>query len=131
MLDGVLEAGDEEGISVAVSRRSRNPQADGQKASAAWVRSLSRGGRAAVVDVVDDLDHGDLAALARSRLPLVVIDPLSLPRRDVPSVGTTNFSGGLTATQHLLSLGHRRIAYLGATAGSSSTRHGCTATAPR
>jgi LacI family transcriptional regulator len=29
------------------------------------------------------------------------------------SVGSTNFAGGLAATQHLLSLGHRRIAYLG------------------
>jgi LacI family transcriptional regulator len=28
-------------------------------------------------------------------------------------VGSTNFAGGMAATQHLLSLGHRRIAYLG------------------
>jgi LacI family transcriptional regulator len=60
--------------------------------------------RLAVVDVVDDVRHGDLTALARARLPLVVIDPLSLPRREVSSIGTTNFSGGLAATQHLLSL---------------------------
>lgn len=117
ILDGVLEAGGEAGVTIAVSRRARNPQAEGQKASTPWVRSLARSKRAAVVDVVDDLEQGDLAALARSRLPLVVIDPLSLPRREVPSIGTTNFSGGLTATQHLLGLGHRRIAYLGATAG--------------
>ena len=41
----------------------------------------------------------------------------SLPSRQVTSVGTTNFSGGLAATEHLLSLGHRRIAYLGAVPG--------------
>jgi LacI family transcriptional regulator len=71
-----------------------------------------------VIDVVDDVRRGDLTALARARLPLVVIDPLSLPRREVTSVGTTNFSGGLAATEHLLSLGHSRIAYLGADAGT-------------
>jgi LacI family transcriptional regulator len=56
---------------------------------------------------------GDLAALSCARLPLVVIDPLNLPRRQVTSVGATNFAGGLAATEHLLSLGHRRIAYMG------------------
>lgn len=29
------------------------------------------------------------------------------------SVGATNWSGGLAATEHLLSLGHRRIAFAG------------------
>ncbi len=51
--------------------------------------------------------------LARSGLPLVVLDPLHLPDSRVNSVGATNFGGGLAATRHLLSLGHRRIAYLG------------------
>jgi LacI family transcriptional regulator len=37
----------------------------------------------------------------------------------VTSVGSTNFAGGLAATEHLLSLGHRRIAYLGGPAASA------------
>ena len=83
----------------------------------AWVRELNHRRRSAVIDVVDDVHQGDLAALIRSRLPLVVIDPLSPPSRQVTSIGTTNFSGGLAATEHLLSLGHRRIAYLGSVPG--------------
>ena len=35
------------------------------------------------------------------------------------SVGSTNFAGGLLATQHLLDLGHRRIAYLGGPAAAA------------
>ncbi len=54
-----------------------------------------------------------LAALGRAGVHLVVIDPLELPNVDVTSVGSTNFVGGLSAAQHLLDLGHRRIAYLG------------------
>ena len=114
VLGGVINAGTQEGVSVAVTLRPRQPPTEGQHRSVAWVRQLTRKGRAAVIDVSDDIQRGDLAAFSKSRIPLVVIDPLSLPRRDIASIGTTNFSGGLTATQHLISLGHRRIAYLGA-----------------
>ncbi|HET9138689.1 substrate-binding domain-containing protein, partial [Actinophytocola sp.] len=34
------------------------------------------------------------------------------PRDDVPSVGATTWNGGLSATRHLLELGHRRIAVI-------------------
>jgi LacI family transcriptional regulator len=46
-------------------------------------------------------------------MPLVVIDPINVPTADITSVGSTNFTGGLTAARHLLDLGHRRIAYVG------------------
>ncbi len=74
-----------------------------------------------------ELTAGNLTALSRAHLPLVVIDPMNLPRARVTSVGSTNFAGGLAATEHLLSLGHRRIAYIGGptTAGCSQARlHG-------
>ncbi|MDF2747000.1 MAG: LacI family transcriptional regulator [Propionibacteriaceae bacterium] len=115
VLKGVVEAATQAGATVAVSLRPRE-MGPGVKRSVDWVRDVTTSGRSAVIDVVDDLRQGDLAALSRARLPLVVIDPLRLPHRQVTSVGTTNFSGGLTATQHLISLGHRRIAYLGSNA---------------
>ena len=118
VLQGVLDAGSAAGVTVAVSVRPRQRRSADVQRSRAWVRDVMKRGRQAVIDVVDDVRLGDLSALARTRLPLVVIDPLSLPRREVTSVGATNFSGGLSATQHLLSLGHRRIAYLGADAGT-------------
>jgi LacI family transcriptional regulator len=115
ILHGVVEAATQAGVTVAVSIRPRR-LGRGVKRSVDWVRDVITSGRSAVIDVVDDARQGDLAALTRARLPLVVIDPLRLPRREVTSVGTTNFAGGMTATQHLLSLGHRRIAYLGSDA---------------
>jgi LacI family transcriptional regulator len=118
VLQGVLDAAGEAGVAVAVSRRPRRPGPGGE-GSAAWVRRLVAAGRTAVVDVVDDVLAGDLLALTRARLPLVVIDPLNLPRAEITSVGATNFAGGFSATQHLLSLGHRRVAYLGGVAASS------------
>ena len=50
----------------------------------------------------------------RSRgIPLVILDPTGEPLHDTPSIGATNWNGGLAATRHLLGLGHRRIAVIG------------------
>ena len=50
---------------------------------------------------------------AAARIPLVVIDPPGEPGAGIRSVGTTNWQGGLTATRHLIELGHRRIGIIG------------------
>ncbi|GAA3298635.1 hypothetical protein GCM10020218_086660 [Dactylosporangium vinaceum] len=52
------------------------------------------------------------AELRRLDIPLAVIDPAGVPTIDVPTVGATNWAGGLRATEHLLSLGHRRIGFI-------------------
>src|SRR5829696_4367972 len=78
VLKGVVEAAAQAGVTVAVSLRPRE-MGPGVKRSVDWVRDVTTSGRSAVIDVVDDLRQGDLAALSRARLPLVVIDPLRLP----------------------------------------------------
>jgi len=45
-------------------------------------------------------------------VPVVLIDPVDFPHLDLPSVGATNFNGGLEATEHLLGLGHRRVGFI-------------------
>jgi LacI family xylobiose transport system transcriptional regulator len=50
--------------------------------------------------------------LAVSGIPVVALDPMGEPAHPTPSVGATNWSGGVTATRHLLELGHRRIAVI-------------------
>ena len=46
-------------------------------------------------------------------VPLVAVDPVGLSSEEVPSIGCTNWAGGFAATEHLLDLGHRRIAVIG------------------
>ena len=127
IIQGVLGLATEVGVAVALSLRAGGQRATGADRPIAWARALAAAGRQAVIAVVNELTTGDLNALARAKLPLVVIDPLNLPRARVTSVGSTNFAGGLAATQHLLALGHRRIAYVGgpATAACNQARgHG-------
>ncbi|GII30479.1 substrate-binding domain-containing protein [Planotetraspora mira] len=121
IIQGAVDAGAEVGVGVVVSIRR------GAERTTGWARDLVSAGRRAVIAVTAEMTARQLAALSRANLPLVVIDPLNLPRTDVTSVGSTNFAGGLAATQHLLSFGHRRIAYLGgpATAACNQARmHG-------
>lgn len=102
ILRGVTEVG----LEVVVSPLSRRPGTD-------WVQSLVAGGRRGAIVVTSRLTPTDQRVLGRSRLPVVVIDPVDMPGQDVPSVGATNWAGGLAATEHLVSLGHRRIAVVG------------------
>jgi LacI family transcriptional regulator len=113
VLQGVVEAGADAGVSVVVNVRPRGRRGAGVRRPATWARELATAGRQAAIVVTSELGAADLTALTRARVPVVVIDPINLPSTRVTSVGSTNFAGGLAATQHLLDLGHRQIAYLG------------------
>ncbi|GAB3954876.1 LacI family DNA-binding transcriptional regulator [Kribbella albertanoniae] len=123
IIQGVVVAGQAAGIDVVLNAHPRHESSATDRASR-WIRELIAGGRRAAIGITSELTDADLAALARARLPLVVIDPANIPEPDVTSVGSTNFAGGMAATQHLLDLGHRRIAYLGGqpTSGCNQAR---------
>jgi DNA-binding LacI/PurR family transcriptional regulator len=55
----------------------------------------------------------DLARLAAAAVPVVVIDALSSDLGVLPRVSGDDAGGGELATQHLVRLGHTRIAYVG------------------
>lgn len=61
-----------------------------------------------------------LVQLERVGIPSVLIDVRSTR---YASVGVDHISGARQATEHLLSCGHRRIAYLGAGEGLQQSRH--------
>jgi len=112
IIQGVVDAAAPSGTHVVVTRRPTGaPPVDG--APDDWARDLASSGVRALIAVTSIMSDEQLAALARAGVHLVVIDPLELPNVDVTSVGSTNFVGGLSAAQHLLDLGHRRIAFLG------------------
>ena len=66
-----------------------------------------------VILVTSRITAQQRAQVQRAGVALVVIDPVDLPDTDLVSIGATNWAGGLAATEHLLSLGHRRIAMIG------------------
>jgi DNA-binding LacI/PurR family transcriptional regulator len=107
LLRGTVQAADEAGTSVVVST------VDSPGGFTAWLdRATARGTDGALL-VLHLPDSSELQELAAARIPLVVIDPPEEPGPGIRSVGTTNWQGCLTATRHLIELGHRRIAIIG------------------
>jgi LacI family transcriptional regulator len=78
-----------------------------------WIEGVLARRPTGVIAVFSDLDESMRSQLAARDIPYVVVDPTGEPLHDTPSIGATNWNGGLTATRHLLSLGHRRIGVIG------------------
>jgi LacI family xylobiose transport system transcriptional regulator len=74
-----------------------------------WLEGVLARRPTGVIAVMADLSEGQRALLKSRGVPLVVVDPTGEPLHDTPSIGATNWNGGLAATRHLLALGHRRI----------------------
>jgi LacI family transcriptional regulator len=125
VIDGAVHAAAEAGASVVVSPIDERRTHDTTPTE--WANRFAAAGRTGVIVVSGDLTRAHIDAMTRAAVPLVLIDPLNTPGAEVPSVGSTNFAGGMSASQHLLDLGHRRIAYIGGppTSGCNQARaHG-------
>ncbi|TCC36387.1 LacI family DNA-binding transcriptional regulator [Kribbella speibonae] len=122
VIEGVVEAAQVAGVDVVLNRHPPHPQTSSSRRAAQWIRELASAGRRAAIGITSQLADADLAALSRARLPLVVVDPTDISQPDVASVGSTNFAGGMAAAQYLLSLGHRRIGYVGGPPTSGCNR---------
>lgn len=104
IIRGVEEVAQAEGVGTVVSA------IHGRSGAARdWMRNLRARASDGVILVTSTLDtdlHDELRALG---VPLVVVDPAGSPALEAPTIGAANWAGGLAATEHLLSLGHRRI----------------------
>ncbi len=113
VVQGVIDAGSQLGVAVVVSTHVGGGGNRPFERPAVWARALALSGRRGIIAVTSELTPEHLSALSKVKMPLVVVDPMNMPRAKVTSVGSTNFAGGLAATEHLLALGHRRIGYVG------------------
>lgn len=121
ILRGTMRAAHEAGLELVLLDLP-----DGAPA-AGWIERTKRNGPTAVIALKSRLRTQERAKLAKNGVPLVEVDTYQLPDNDSYSVGATNFAGGMAATQHLLSLGHRRIGFLGGvsdTQASIARKHG-------
>ncbi len=116
LLRGTMEAANEAGTSVIVTT-VHSPQE-----FAGWLGRATARGTDGALCVLHLPGSRELHRLAAARIPLVAIDPPVEPGDAIRSVGTTNWLGGMTATRHLIELGHRRIAIIGGPPGLWSSR---------
>lgn len=83
------------------------------RGAADWVPRLLRRPSLGAIIVLVDPSRAQFAALQTAGVPIVMVDPMSHPQVNVPSVGVTNWDGGRCAAEHLLALGHTNVGILG------------------
>jgi DNA-binding LacI/PurR family transcriptional regulator len=104
LIHGTVQAAAEAGHSVVVTPVGSAGEFD------RWLELAIVRGTHGALSLVHLPRGAELRQLAAAGIPVVVIDPAEEPGPGVRSVGATNWQGGLTATRHLIGLGHRRIA---------------------
>ena len=117
IIKGVEEVARENDLGVVLSAQE-GPGALGRT----WVDAVAARRSAGLILVVSELSAEQIARLTARRIPFVVVDPAGEPATGVPSVGATNWNGGLAATRHLLELGHTRIGMIGGPADMLCSR---------
>ena len=77
-----------------------------------WIDRLAERHSDGVVVVASRIHVGIEAELSRLRIPYVLLDMVGTPPPDVAVIGATNATGGRSAVDHLVELGHRKIAII-------------------
>ncbi|WP_243744730.1 LacI family DNA-binding transcriptional regulator [Streptomyces hainanensis] len=107
IIRGVEEVAHAAGVGTVVSAIH-----DRAGAARQWMTNLrarASDGVIMVTSVLEPLLHKELTRLG---VPIVVVDPAGGASLAAPTVGATNWAGGIAATEHLLELGHRRIGFI-------------------
>ncbi|MPY60667.1 LacI family DNA-binding transcriptional regulator [Streptomyces spongiae] len=111
VLHGVEEAAHEAGLEVVVSAGLTRTR--GGRPERGWLDKLTTRGSSGVLFNLAELTPSQYTWLDQHRIPFVMIDPVVEPPQGVLSVGAANWQGGVSAAEHLLALGHERIACVG------------------
>lgn len=105
LIEGVRESAAAAGLVISLSV-SGDRHAPGPE----WLDAVLRRRPTGIILLLAGIPSEVRTRLAARGIPFVLIDPAGDPAPGVPAVGSANWSGGVTATRHLLELGHRRIA---------------------
>lgn len=105
---GVEEVVERTGLRLALSTTNNAVQREQQ-----WLGKVLESTTDGAILVLSRGQSRNLDELHQRKIPFVVVDHRGELGTDIPSVSATNWAGGRAATEHLLSLGHRRIAVIG------------------
>ncbi|WP_030148347.1 LacI family DNA-binding transcriptional regulator [Mycetocola saprophilus] len=107
ILRGVNRVAREHGLSMVVTECG-----DRESSRENWLDGVIARQPAGVVLVTRDLSADETRQLSTRKIPFVLVDAVGDPSPGTPAIGSANWNGGLIATEHLLELGHTRIAMI-------------------
>ena len=107
---GIEEVAQAAGMSVILSVSNNQPDQE-----MAVIENFNRRRVDGIIVAASRLEPANLQRLARWSVPVVLINPQTdTPSTGLASIAIDDFSGARQAVEHLLSLGHRRIGFIGA-----------------
>lgn len=122
VLQGVLASATDEHVDLltrlAPERASRAQRAVARE----WVADQRAVGVVGIIGLTLSEPDGLIHAASDAALPFVIVDPVDTRHRRMVSVGSSNWAGARTAAEHLIGLGHRRIAWIGGPEASDAAR---------
>ena len=122
VLQGVLAATTESHLDLltrlAPARASRTQRTVARE----WVAEQQESGVVGIIGLTLSAPDGLIEAASNANLPFVIVDPVDTHHRRMVSVGSSNWAGARTAAEHLIELGHRRIAWIGGPEASDASR---------
>lgn len=105
-------------IRLAPERTSRSHRTVARE----WIAEQRDSGVVGIIGLTLSEPDGLIDAASDARLPFIIVDPVDTKHRRMVSVGSSNWSGARTAAEHLIALGHRRIAWIGGPEASDAAR---------
>lgn len=122
VLQGVLASATDRHVDLltrlAPERASRTQRAVARE----WVSDQRAVGVVGIIGLTLSAPDALIHAASDADLPFVIVDPVDTRHRRMVSVGSSNWAGARTATEHLIALGHRRIAWIGGPEASDAAR---------
>ncbi|MCC3761753.1 LacI family DNA-binding transcriptional regulator [Glycomyces sp. TRM65418] len=84
-----------------------------------WITQQQVAGAVGLIELAVAVPDTVLTAANECELPIVTIDPIGTAGSRAVTIGSTNWAGGRSATDHLIRFGHRRIAWIGGPVNSA------------
>ncbi|WP_199034846.1 LacI family DNA-binding transcriptional regulator [Glycomyces salinus] len=127
VLQGILLAANSADAELLLRLPPEQLIGSGPETAHAWLAELQASGAVGIIELAVAVPDPVLDAAKDLELPVVTIDPIDTTESRAVSIGSTNWAGGRSATEHVIGLGHRRIAWVGgpqASAPSTERFHG-------
>lgn len=122
VLQGSLAAAGESQIDLLTRLAPERSVRTQRSAAHTWIAEQKEAGVIGIVGLTLSAPNALIEAAQSANLPFVMVDPVDANHRGLVSVGSSNWAGARTATEHLIGLGHRRIAWIGGPEASDAAR---------
>ncbi|MBB5783301.1 LacI family DNA-binding transcriptional regulator [Nonomuraea jabiensis] len=119
VLQGILLAATSAQAELLLRLPPDGPISTSRTAARAWMEEQKASGVVGVIALAVAVPDPVLLAAEALEVPIVTIDPIDTTESRLVSIGSTNWAGGRSATEHVIKLGHRRIGWIGGPLGSA------------